>query len=372
MKRYLDHNASSPMLASAIEAWQQAARLPGNPSSMHWAGRQARRVLDDARDALAAYFGVESSGVIFTSGGTEANNLCLAGVLAERQGALLVSAIEHPSVLNTAKALCQAQQRALTLLPVDANGCIDPVAVCAQIDSDTAMVSIMLANNESGVIQSVATVGEHCQALGVPFHVDVVQGLGKLDCSLDALCAHFVSCSAHKIGGAKGTGALIQRRGASLAAWMHGGGQERKRRSGTENIAGIASFAAALSACDFSSCAAVRDDFEQRLLAAMPDVVVYGQDVARLANTSLFSVPGMDGETLLMQLDLAGFAVASGSACSSGKREPSHVLRAMGVPTALARASLRVSFGAEHTIEDGEALVQALLRVRTLLQSMAG
>lgn len=266
----------------------------------------------------------------------------------------------------------QAQQRALTLLPVDANGCIDPVAVCAQIDSDTAMVSIMLANNESGVIQSVATVGEHCQALGVPFHVDVVQGLGKLDCSLDALCAHFVSCSAHKIGGAKGTGALIQRRGASLAAWMHGGGQERKRRSGTENIAGIASFAAALSACDFSSCAAVRDDFEQRLLAAMPDVVVYGQDVARLANTSLFSVPGMDGETLLMQLDLAGFAVASGSACSSGKREPSHVLRAMGVPTALARASLRVSFGAEHTIEDGEALVQALLRVRTLLQSMAG
>jgi len=360
------------MLACAIEAWQQAARLPGNPSSMHWAGRQARRTLDDARDALAAYFAVESSGVIFTSGGTEANNLCLAGVLAERQGALVTSAIEHPSVLSTAVALCQAQQRDLKLLPVDQHGCIDPVAACGSIDETTAMASIMLANNESGVIQSVAAVGQHCQALGVPFHVDAVQGVGKLDCTLDVLHADFVSCSAHKIGGAKGAGALIQRRGASLATWMHGGGQERKRRSGTENVAGVAAFAAALSACDFSACAVVRDDFEQQLLAVMPDVAVYGQSVARLPNTSLFSVPGMDGETLLMQLDLAGFAVASGSACSSGKREPSHVLRAMGVPTTLARASLRVSFGAEHTEGDAEALVQALLRVRKLLQSMAG
>lgn len=373
MQRYLDHNASSPILPCALEAWKEAAlSTPGNPSSMHWAGRQARRILDDARDTLAKHFAVESGAVIFTSGGTEANNLCLAGVLQKRSGTMVVSSTEHPSVLNTATALCQQQQRPLILLKVNGQGQIDAEDANAKINTKTAMVSIMLANNESGVIQPVADVGKHCRALGVPFHVDAVQAVGKIPVSLALLEADFVSCSAHKVGGAKGTGALVQRRGSPLAPWMHGGGQERKRRSGTENIAGAAAFAAALEQCDFSACASLRDSFEQLLLQAMPDISIHGKQVERLPNTSLFSVPGMDGETLLMQLDLAGFAVASGSACSSGKREPSHVLRAMGVSTALARASLRVSFGPEHTTDDATALVQALLRVRILLQKMAG
>jgi len=373
LQRYLDHNASSPMLACAIEAWQQAAlHAAGNPSSMHWAGRQARRVLDDARDEIADYFAIESSAIIFTSGGTEANNLCLAGVLAKRTGAMCIASTEHPSILTTATALCAQQQRALTVLKVNQHGQIDPDDVCAQINKDTALVSIMLANNESGVIHPLASVGAHCRSLGVPFHVDAVQAVGKIPVSLNTLNADFLSCSAHKVGGAKGTGVLIQRRGMPLNTWMHGGGQERKRRSGTENIAGAAAFAAALKACDFTTCAPLRDHFEQLLLTAMPDVMIHGATVERLPNTSFFSVPNMDGETLLMQLDLAGFAVASGSACSSGKREPSHVLRAMGISTALARSSLRISFGTEHSNDDAQALVEALLQVRTLLQKMAG
>ncbi|MDQ6975688.1 MAG: cysteine desulfurase family protein [Mariprofundaceae bacterium] len=373
MQRYLDHNASSPILPCALKAWQEAAvNASGNPSSMHWAGRQARRVLDDARDVLADYFSVESGAVVFTSGGTEANNLCLAGVLGKRTGAMCISSTEHPSVLNTATALCKQQQRPLVLLKVNQHGQIDPDDVCAQINAETAMVSIMLANNESGVVNSLADVGAYCRSLGVPFHVDAVQALGKIPVSFNGVKADFLSCSAHKVGGAKGTGALIQRRGVLLETWMHGGGQERKRRSGTENIAGAVAFAAALNQCDFSACTALRDHFEQVLLTAMPDIVVHGAAATRLPNTSFFSVPNMDGETLLMQLDLAGFAVGSGSACSSGKREPSHVLRAMGVSNPLARSSLRISFGAEHTTEDALALVAALLRVRRLLQKMAG
>ncbi len=371
LKSYLDHNASSPMLPQAIEAWQRAAVVPGNPSSMHWAGRQARRLLDDARDVIAQHLEVESSAVIFTSGGTEANNLCLAGVLTGNRGKVVISAIEHPSVLNTAKALCAHQQCELVLIAADTQGVIDADKMCAAIDADTVLVSLMLANNETGVIQPVAAVGAHCRQLGVPFHVDAVQGLGKLAVTLEALQADFLTASGHKIGGSKGTGVLVQRRGSRLSGWMHGGGQERKRRSGTENVAGAASFAAALQYCDFSACQNVRDYFESLLITQMPDVVIHGQQASRLGNTSCFSVPGMDGETLLMQLDLAGFAVASGSACSSGKREPSHVLRAMGVDDTLARASLRVSFGPEHDKNDAEALLQSLLHTRKVLQRMA-
>ena len=371
LKSYLDHNASSPMLPQAIEAWQRAAVVPGNPSSMHWAGREARRLLDDARDVIAGHLEVESSAVVFTSGGTEANNLCLAGVLAGNRGKVVISAIEHPSVLNTAKALCAYNQCELVLVAADAQGMIDADKMCAAIDADTVLVSLMLANNETGVIQPVAAVGAYCRQLGIPFHVDAVQGLGKLTVTPEALRADFLTASGHKIGGSKGTGVLVQRRGARLAGWMHGGGQERRRRSGTENIAGAASFAAALQYCDFSGCQAVRDYFESLLMAQMPDVVIHGQQAPRLGNTSCFSVPGMDGETLLMQLDLAGFAVASGSACSSGKREPSHVLRAMGVSETLARASLRVSFGPEHGRQDAGALLQSLLHTREVLQRMA-
>jgi len=218
----------------------------------------------------------------------------------------------------------------------------------------------------------VQQVVERCKALSIPVLVDAVQALGKMQVDVSALGVDFISFSAHKIGGPKGVGVLVIRRGVQCETWALGGGQERGRRSGTENVPAVAGFAAALGVLDFSGVQEVRDGFEEKLLAKMSDVTIHGADVERVANTSMFTVPGMDGETLLMQLDLAGFAVASGSACSSGKREPSHVLQAMGVGERAARSSLRVSFGIEHTEDDAVALVDELVRIRGLLKHMAG
>jgi cysteine desulfurase len=230
----------------------------------------------------------------------------------------------------------------------------------------------MAANNETGVMQPIAEIGSICRERGLAFLVDAVQALGKARVSLRDWQADFISLSAHKIGGPRGVGALIVRRGMSLQEIAPGGGQERKRRSGTENVPGIAGFAAALGGMDFTSSARIRDEFEVALSVQMRDVVIFGQAAERTPNTSMFCIPGLDGETLLMQLDLAGFAVASGSACSSGKREPSHVLLAMGASQEQARSSLRVSFGPSNTVEDATALVTELGRIRQRLRNMAG
>jgi cysteine desulfurase len=361
------------MSQAALDAYCQAAgAVVGNPSSMHWAGRAARRMLDDARDAIAGHLNCEAGALVFTSGGTESNNMAIHGALAgQTPGRIVTSAIEHPSVLQTLERFEQQGWELVRVRP-QANGVIDAARFCDAIDADTKLACLMWANNESGTLQPVSEVADFCRERKVPLLVDAVQALGKLPLDLDALDADFVSLSAHKVGGAKGVGALVMRRGLKAVPYQTGGGQERGRRSGTENVAGVVAFAAALQACRFEACADVRDHFEARLLDAMPDVIVHGREAARLANTSMFSVPGMDGETLLMQLDLAGFAVASGSACSSGKREPSHVLLAMGIPERMARASLRVSYGPEHSKADAEALVAELERVRGLLRHMAG
>lgn len=373
MQRYLDFNATCPPLEAALEAQANAARQAcGNPSSLHWAGRNARRVLDDARDALAARLGVESGSVVFTSGGTEANNLAITGFCAtQKQGHIITTAIEHPAVLQPVARL-EAAGWQVTHIKPSRSGAISADDVAAAMREDTRLVAVMAANNETGVVQPVADIGALCRERGITFFVDGVQALGKARISMRDWQADFISLSAHKIGGPRGVGALIVRRGVSFEEIAPGGGQERKRRSGTENVPGIAGFAAALGGIDFNAYQDIRDGFEVALVDAIPDAVVFGRDAQRTPNTSMFCVPGLDGETLLMQLDLAGFAVASGSACSSGKREPSHVLLAMGAKQEQARSSLRVSFGPGNTDGDAQALVQELVRIRQRLRGMAG
>ena len=373
MKRYLDCNATCPPVQKALEASAQAARdAIGNPSSLHWAGRAARRVVDDARDALAALVGCESGSVVFTSGGTEANNIAIHSVLSSHaSGHLVCTAIEHPAVLKPLQRMAEAGFDMSCVRP-DADGVVSAEAMIDAIQDDTRLVCMMLVNNESGAIQPVRQVAEYCRERGLPMLVDAVQGLGKSRLNFQQLDVDFMSLSAHKIGGPKGVGALLVKRGVKLRELAPGGGQERNRRSGTENVPGIAGFAAALGQVDFATFTPIRDAFEQQLKEQIPEVRIISEQAPRSANTSLFILPGMDGETLLMQLDLAGFAVASGSACSSGKREASHVLLAMGLNDAMARSSVRVSFGPGNSMEDADALVKALVTVRQRLRTMAG
>ncbi len=366
------------MRPSALEAYVGAARdLVGNPSSLHWAGREARRALEDARESIAACIHADPGSIVFTSGGTESDNIAIQGVLhASAPGKIITSAIEHPAVLQPLSrwASREAREQGWQLVQVrpGSDGRVSAEDFISRIDDSTRLVCIMWANNETGVIQPVKEIVRHCRVTGVPVLVDAVQALGKLSLDCLTLDADFVALSAHKIGGPRGVGALVVRRGVKVRELAPGGGQERKRRSGTENVPGVVAFAAALREADFSSYASMRDAFERALEETIPDAVVFGREAERVANTSLFSIPGLDGETLLMQLDLAGFAVASGSACSSGKREPSHVLLAMGVKSGLARSAVRISFGPGNVRDDGLALVRELGRIRQRLRTMAG
>ncbi len=372
-QRYLDCNATCPPIEEALEAQQATARRAfGNPSSLHWAGREARRVLDDARDRLAGFVGAESGSIVFTSGGTEANNLAIQGWCRGQQpGRIVTSAIEHPSVLRPLERL-EAQGWEVVRLRPGADGVVSAESFAAALERPAKLVVLMAANNETGALQPVARVGALCRERGVVFFVDAVQALGKQTVDVRAWHADMAAFSAHKIGGPRGVGALMVRRGLKIAELAPGGGQERRRRSGTENVPGIAGFAAALGQVDFEALRPLRDAFEARLREALPDVRIFAADAPRTPNTSMFCVPGLEGETLLMQLDLAGFAVASGSACSSGKREPSHVLLAMGASDMEAKSSIRVSFAPSSTMEDAWALVDELVRIRQRLRRMAG
>ncbi|MCF7821628.1 MAG: cysteine desulfurase [Mariprofundaceae bacterium] len=374
MQRYLDYNATAPATDESLTAFTEASgTASGNPSSLHWAGRAARKLLDDARDGVAKYLNVESGSVVFTSGGTEANNMAIHGWLSRQEpGKIVVSAIEHPSILLPLESWAGKPGWEVVSVRPDRNGVVDAETFCSHIDAETRLVCLMLVNNETGTIQPVEEVVEHCRGREVATLVDAVQALGKLPLDLSKLGADFVSLSAHKIGGPKGVGSLIVRRGHKLEPLLQGGGQERKRRSGTENVPGVAGFAAALGILDFSNVSAIRNGFEERLATALPEVIFFSREAGRVGNTSMFSMPGLDGETLLMQLDLAGFAVASGSACSSGKRDASHVLLAMGVSDLQAQSTIRVSFGPEHGVEDTDALIGALVNIRERLKIMAG
>ena len=368
---YLDWNATAPLRPEAHSATLAAFDATGNPSSVHAEGRAARALVERAREQVAALAGAEPRNVVFTSGGTEANMLALtpgvtAGAAAPK--ALLVSAIEHPSVLAGGRFPAAAVEK----LPVTPAGQIDLGALEQRLaQSGPVVVSLMLANNETGVIQPVCEaarlVHEHAGIL----HVDAVQAAGRIPCDINALGADLLTLSGHKIGAPKGIGALI-RRDAALNLGdplIKGGGQERGLRAGTENVAAIAGFGAAAAAAVTELSAArlrmarLREQLEARLAAASPGVLVFGAESERLPNTTLFALPGIKAETAVIALDLAGAAVSSGAACSSGKVQPSHVLAAMGVPSNLARGAIRVSLGPTTTETEIDRFVAAWITV---------
>lgn len=352
---YLDYNATAPLRPEAREAIAAALAEVGNPSSVHSFGQRARCRVEEARAQVAALVHASAAEVLFTSGGTEANNLALRGASRAR---ILVSAIEHDSVL--------AAVPGPEGIPVGPDGIVRLGDLEALLEADPrpALVSVMLANNETGVIQPVAAAAKLAHAFGALIHCDAVQAAGKIPVDFAALGVDFLTLSAHKLGGPQGTGALVVRREAALAAEQKGGGQERSLRAGTENVPGIAGFGAAAqvalkAVADYARLERLRDRLEQGIRALARAARFFGEGVARLPNTACFTMPGVASETQVIALDLAGVAVSAGSACSSGKVRPSHVLRAMGASEAEAGSAIRVSLGWQTEAADIERLLEA-------------
>lgn len=376
---YLDYNATAPVWPEVRDAMADALSLPGNASSVHSFGRTARARIEDAREALAALVGARASAVVFTSGGTEANNLALRGVAA-RGGIdrLLVSAIEHPSVLGAAAATGLP----LETIPVTRAGVVelDALAEALSTSDDRALVSVMSANNETGVMQPVADVVALAHAHDGFVHVDAVQSLGRADVDVAAWKADLITLSAHKIGGPPGVGALVVNEArVELEPQLVGGGQERAKRAGTENLVGIVGFGVAVALAKRIRAAmprveGLRNDLEARVKGLVPEVVMFGAEASRLSNTSAFATPHVAAETQVMALDLAGVAVSAGAACSSGKVARSHVLAAMGAG-ARASEAIRVSLGWHTTEEDIERFLDAygafLSRIHARPQALA-
>ena len=338
---YLDWNATAPLRPEAAAAITAALAHCGNPSSVHRWGRAARQMVERAREAVAALVGGDPEGVVFVSGGTEANHLALFGSGRER---VLVSAVEHSSVLQ---AMPAAER-----IAVDANGIVDLTRLNQQLAADPrpALISVMLANNETGVIEPVAEIAAIPHRHGALFHCDAVQAAGKIPVDVAAIGADLVSLSAHKLGGPPGIGALIVRGMAELSPMIRGGGQERGRRAGSENLPGIAGFAAAaVAAMDglagYDGVRQLRDSLDASLITAAPEAIVIGAAAWRLPNTTAIALPGVSAETQIIALDLDGVMVSAGAACSSGKVGPSHVLQAMGAAPEIAGCTIRISLG---------------------------
>ncbi len=357
MAAYLDNAATTPMRPEAVEAMLPFLRDRfGNPSGSHAMAREARKALDDAREVVADCLGAEPGEVVFTAGGTEADNLAVAGVGGLRSGRVVCSAVEHHAVLHS----CAALGERAVVAPVTPDGVIDLHRFDAMLDDDVCLVSVMLANNEVGTVQPLADVAElvRKRAPGAAVHTDAVQAFSWLDVAALAGPADLVAVSAHKFGGPKGVGALVVRRGVALAPLLHGGGQERDRRSGTHNVAGIVGMAAAMAATVAGRAAtvervgALRDRLATGLVATVPDLVVTAAGAPKIAGTCHVTVGGIESEAMLVLLDGAGVYAAAGSACASGAVDPSHVLAAMGVPADRAAGALRLSLGPETTEGD--------------------
>lgn len=374
---YLDHNATSPLRPESLLAMTHALGVGGNPSSIHAHGRAARSLVEEARAKVAALAGAKSDTVIFTSGATESNNLALFGAvegsLAEgetRVTRIFVSAIEHSSVLATADRLAERFPWVrVGRLGVTAGGLIDleGLRVTLREGKGRPLVAVMAANNETGVVQPLAEISKLAREANALLLADAVPAAGKI--ALDFRLCDYMTLSAHKIGGPQGIGALLVREGAPLAAQLVGGGQQKGLRAGTENLSGIAGFGAAAHAVadgdgERARIAHLRDLFEARLKQAIPESVVFGAGQARLCSTACFAIPGVAAETALIGLDLDGVMMSSGSTCSSGKVAISHVLTAMGVDEKLAGCALRASFGWSSTIEDVNAALQSLIKLR--------
>ena len=369
---YLDHAATTPMRPEAIAAMTEELARLGNPSSLHAAGRRARRVVEESRELLAEVFGARPSEVVFTSGGTEADNLAVKGLYWARQDGssrrrVLTTSVEHHAVLDSVRWLEDAQGAEAIWLGVDDDGGVRPEALKTAISraaDQVAVVSVMWANNEVGTVQPVAELAAAAHEYGIPFHTDAVQAAAQLPVDFVASGADALAVSAHKLGGPVGVGALILARGTEPVPVLHGGGQEREIRSGTLDTPAIRAFAVAAAVCarnqaeEAARVATLRDDLVRQVLAAVPDAVLNGPPPGpgRLPGNAHFSFPGCEGDALLMLLDANGIACSTGSACTAGVAEPSHVLLAMGADDSRARGSLRFSLGHTSTQHDIDAL----------------
>ncbi|HXG43878.1 MAG TPA: cysteine desulfurase family protein [Gemmatimonadales bacterium] len=380
---YLDHAATTPVRPEVREAMLPYLDLVfGNPSSAHRFGRAARAGLEQARREVAESLGADPAHVFFTSGGTEADNLAVIGAAeaARQQGRprrVVVSAVEHKAVLAAAHHVA-ATGGSERLLPVDAGGRVELDALDAALAEHAAVVSVMWVNNETGVVQPVEDVAARCQAAGVPYHTDAIQAVGKVPCGVRDLGITFLTISGHKIGAPKGIGAIVVRTPTLVEPLVHGGGQQRGLRPGTENVPGAVALGRAVALAvaeqaDFARRAAgLRDELAARLRAAVPDLLIAGEQAPRAPHVLTVLVPGADSEALLMHLDLAGVACSSGSACTTGSVEPSHVLTAMGVPRDLALGAVRFSLGRTTTASDVERAAAVFPRVVEKVRRLAG
>ena len=380
MRIYFDYNATTPLAPEAIDAVTATTRdLFGNPSSVHTFGQQAKATLDQARSSVATLIGGDPLEVVFTSGGTESDNFAIRGVAEAleptKRRHLITTAIEHEAVLNTVKALARRGWRT-TILPVDQSGIVNPDRLREVITDDTALVSVMHANNEIGTIQPIAEMAAIAHEHGALMHSDGVQSTGKIRVDVRSLGVDLFSISAHKFNGPKGTGALWIRRGTRLQAIQTGGKHERNRRAGTENVPAIAGMGAAASVAaakldrESARVAALRDRLETGILQAVEGTAVNGARDRRVPNTTNISFDRVEAESLLIALDLEGIAVSTGSACSSGTLEPSHVLRAMGFPSHRTQNSLRFSLGLFSTAEEVDRVVEVLPRLVEKLRGL--
>ncbi len=382
MRIYLDHNATTPVAPEVADTVARVLREDfGNPSSIHHFGQRAKALLDEARSEVAALVGGDPSEIVFTSGGTESDNFALRGAAEALEASgrrhLIATAIEHEAVINTLKALARRGWRT-TLLPVGASGIVSADALAEALTDDTALVSVMAANNEIGTVQPVAELAAMARARGAIVHTDAVQAVGKVPVDVKALGVDLLTLSAHKFNGPKGAGALWIRRGTRLAAFVTGGRHERNRRAGTENVPGLAGLGAAARlarariAAGPAPVAALRDRLEQGILDRIPGTAVNGERARRVPNTANVSFEGVEAESLLIALDLEGVAVSTGSACSSGTLEPSHVLRAMGLGPHRTQGSIRFSLGPSNTEAEIDHVLDRLPAIVEKLRALAG
>lgn len=383
---YFDHNATTPVCREVLQALPELSEAWGNASSIHWGGRQPKNILREARKAVAEAVVASPLEIVFTSGGSEANNMVLKGLFDYYQTApfltpeqrgrrhYMCSQVEHPAVIKTMEHL-KALGARVDFIPVNRRGEIDLDFYEAHLSSETALVSVMLANNETGTLFPVKKMAEMAHAKGALFHTDAVQAFGKIPVNLHDLNVDFASFSGHKFYSLKGSGFLYSKKGSHLSPLIHGGGQERHRRGGTENILGIGALGlvaqrASMIADKARAMANLRDHMEARILEEISDVTITAGESPRLPNTSSLVLKGADGETMLMSLDIKGYAVSTGAACSSGNPEPSPVLLAMGLSRAEAQNSLRVSLGWDSTLEQVDGFIEALKTVVARLRTL--
>jgi cysteine desulfurase len=381
MRIYLDHNATTPVDSAAADAMMRALQdLFGNASSVHYYGQQAKAALDTARSSVAELIGAEPSEVIFTSGGTESDNFAIRGaaeaIEATGRRHLITSGIEHEAVINTFKALARRGWKTTTL-PLDATGIVSADRLRDALTDQTGLVSIMHANNEIGTIQPISELAQIAHAAGAQFHTDAVQTTGKIPVNVRSLGVDLLSLSAHKFYGPKGAGALWVRRGVRLSPFLSGGKQERNRRAGTENVPGLIGMGVAAVRArekmetESARLAALRDRLEDGILSSVPHTEINGARDPRVPNTTNISFDRIEAESLLIALDLEGVAVSTGSACSSGTLEPSHVLKAMNLSSHRAQNSIRFSLGASNTEEQIDHVVAILPRIVTKLRTLS-